>query len=98
MKLYETPNNNKIAIFPPAYCVHLYMAVKGLIYMRKRRRPKIHPRGTPSFINAQAEAEPGSTKIVSAYDQEIPQSQTPDNPVSPRGRAAQPSRDTRKTN
>ena len=39
-----------------------------------------------------------TTKIVSEYDQEIPQSQTADNPVAPRGRAAQPSRDTRKTN
>ena len=38
------------------------------------------------------------TKLVSEYDQEIPQSQTADNPVAPRGRAAQPSRDTRKTN
>ena len=37
-------------------------------------------------------------KIVRKYDQEIPQSQTADNPVAPRGRAAQPSRDTRKTN
>ena len=36
--------------------------------------------------------------IVSEYDQEIPQSQTADNPVAPRGRAAQPSRHTRKTN
>ena len=39
-----------------------------------------------------------SAKIVNEYDQEIPQSQTADNPVAPRGRAAQPSRDTRKTN
>ena len=38
------------------------------------------------------------TKIVSEYDQEIPQSQTADNPMAPRGRAAQPSRDTRTTN
>ena len=30
-------------------------------------------------------------KIVSEYDQEIPQSQTTDNPVAPRGRAVQPS-------
>ena len=30
-------------------------------------------------------------KIVSEYDQEIPQSQTADNPLAPRGRAAQPS-------
>ena len=39
-----------------------------------------------------------TAKIVSEYDQEIPQSQTADNPVAPRGRASQPSRDTRKTN
>ena len=37
-------------------------------------------------------------KIVSKYDQQIPQSQTADNPVAPLGRAAQPSRDTMKTN
>ena len=35
-------------------------------------------------------------KIVSEYDQEIPQSRTADNPVAPRGRAAQPSQDTRR--
>ena len=34
----------------------------------------------------------------SEYDLEIPQSHTADNPVAPRGRAAQLSRDTRKTN
>ena len=34
----------------------------------------------------------------SEYDQDIPQSQTADNPMAPRGRATQPSRDTRKTN
>ena len=28
------------------------------------------------------------SKIVSEYDQEIPQSETADNPVAPRGRAA----------
>ena len=32
----------------------------------------------------------------SEYDHEIPQSQTAENPMAPRGRAAQPSRDTRK--
>ena len=37
-------------------------------------------------------------KIVSEYDQEIPQSQTTDNPMAPPGRATQPSGDTRKTN
>ena len=39
-----------------------------------------------------------TSKIVSEYDKEILQSQTADNPVAPRGRAAQPSRNTRKTN
>ena len=38
------------------------------------------------------------SKIESEYDQEIPQSQTADNHMVPRERAAQPSRDTRKTN
>ena len=38
------------------------------------------------------------SKIVSEYDQEIPQSQTADDPMAPRGRATQPSRDTRKAN
>ena len=41
---------------------------------------------------------PGFSKIVSEYDQEIPQSQTADNPMAPSGSATQPSRDTRKTN
>ena len=41
---------------------------------------------------------PGVLIVVSEYDQEIPQPQTTDNPVAPRGRAAQPSRDTRRTN
>ena len=37
-------------------------------------------------------------RIVSEYDQVIPQSQTTDNPMAPRERATQPPRDTRKTN
>ena len=39
-----------------------------------------------------------SWEIVCEYDQGIPQSQTADNPIAPRGRATQPSRDTRKKN
>ena len=38
------------------------------------------------------------SKIVSEYDQGIPQSQTTDKPIAPRGRATQQSRDTRETN
>ena len=36
--------------------------------------------------------------IVGEYAQEKPQSQTGDNPMALRGRATQPSQDTRKTN
>ena len=39
-----------------------------------------------------------SRQKVSKYGLEIPQSQTADNPMAPRGRPAQPSWDTRKTN
>ena len=34
----------------------------------------------------------------SEYDPEIPQSQTADNPMAPKGTGTQPSRDTRKIN
>ena len=37
-------------------------------------------------------------KIVCEHDQEIPQSQTADNPMALQGRDTQPPRDTRKTN
>ena len=37
-------------------------------------------------------------KKKSEYDQEIPQSQTADKPMVPRGRATQQSQDARKTN
>ena len=58
------------------------------------------PGGPADVINQEMtdRTEAAESKIVSEYDQEIPQSQTADNPVAPRGRAAQPSRDTRKTN
>ena len=58
---------------------------------RQRAVSHIHPIRTDTELKRKP-------KIVSEYDQEIPQSQTADNPVAPRGRATQPSRDTRKTN
>ena len=55
--------------------------------------PTLDVIGASSFWNRRK-----TLKIVSEYDQELPQSQTADNPMVPRGRAAQPSQDTRKTN
>ena len=52
------------------------------------QKPRLPPNPNVSVI----------AKLVSEYDQEIPQSQTADNPVAQRGRAPQPSQDTRKTN
>ena len=48
------------------------------------------------FLNDVANDAGINRKIVSEYDQAIPQSQTADNPMTPRGRATQPSRGTRK--
>ena len=63
------------------------------------------PKGSIFFQGVGGQTFPGGGgrnasffRKVSEYDQEIPQSQTADNPVAPRGRAAQPSQDTRKTN
>ena len=50
------------------------------------------------FFTFKPYAKTLSLSKISEYDQEIPQSQTADNPMVPRGRAAQPSPDTRKTN
>ena len=47
------------------------------------------------YVNSSVKSLKSVPKIVSEYDQEIPQSQTADNLVAPRGRAAQPSRDNR---
>ena len=63
--------------------------------MKSYKLGTIHP---PLKINIHSARESSKLKIVSEYDQEIPQSQTADNPVAPQGRATQPSRDTRKTN
>ena len=60
-----------------------YQGSKGVHYFPGGGGVKLFPGGggpNASFF-----------RIVSEYDQEIPQSQTADNPVAPRGRAAQPS-------
>ena len=54
--------------------------------------------GTFLSVPTKNHLSPSYAKIVSDYDQGIPQSQTADNHMAPRGRATQPSRDTRKTN
>ena len=51
-----------------------------------------------SYVTVKCTIVKFDLKKVSEYDPEIPQSQTADNLMAPRGRAAQPSRDTRKTN
>ena len=68
---------------------------------RDNYKQRINNSRTTALARTAARAKRGILlvpKIVSEYDQEIPQSQTADNPVAPRGRAAQPSQDTRNTN
>ena len=50
------------------------------------------------MLNKTTTKHRNSTKIVSEYDQEIPQSQTANKHMAPRGRATLQSRDTRKAN
>ena len=70
-------------------------AGENLSDRRCRSLPIRHPFRTLSYKSLYQTA---ASEIVSEYDQEIPQSQTADNPVASPRRAAQPSRDTRKTN
>ena len=85
------------------FSVCLFQCLNLFTERVERKQKKTRGRG-PSFLRArgggggQGSTLIFSSKIVSEYDQEIPQSQTADNPVASRGRAAQPSRDTRKTN
>ena len=65
---------------------------------RNKVRGQVQDLSEPIMVRNTLSSQDASSKIVSEYDQEIPQSQTADNPVAPQGRAAQPSRDTRKTN
>ena len=60
--------------------------LKNVRYSKQKSKSRSEKLKIPSSVSYE-------TKIVSEYDQEIPQSQTADNPVAPRGRAAQPSRD-----
>ena len=69
------------------------MAFKVFLYSVSKWKAIYGTIGTAGSHN-----EVSLDKKVSEYDQEIPQSQTADNPMTPRGRATQPSRDTRKTN
>ena len=72
--------------------------IKNLVTQQENYR-YFHPSMHIDYKMQNFQKEPAVlAKIVSEYDQEIPQSQTADNPVASRGRAAQPSRDTRKTN
>ena len=80
-----TPKNiHKIFIPPPPKYSFFWTPTPKNIEFKTLNPPPHPPKNAP--------------KIVSEYDQVMPQSQTAENPVAPRGRAAQPSRDTRKTN
>ena len=70
------------------FYIGLYREKDETIFLSKTTRPRALIFGMKHHL----------VNLYHEYDQEIPQSQTADNPVAPRGRAAQPSRDTIKTN
>ena len=75
------------------------MNAKSFVHFREILNVERIPLSLP-HINGLSlkEALGKGNKIVSEYDQEIPQSQTADKPMALRGRATQQLRDTRKTN
>ena len=84
-----------------------FLNYQGCYRLRRRQSLKYCPSPPPHtkkyfeyLLSKQTSTKTNdlTTIIVNEYDQEIPRSQTADNPVAPRGRAAQPSQDTRKTN
>ena len=70
----------------------------GFLYFWEGEGIKIMLEHAQWFYLPKAKYISHNLKIVSEYDQEIPQSQTADNPIVTRGRATQPTGDTRKTN
>ena len=85
--------------------MHQHLALRGLL-LKVRNLANGDPEGQildilllqkASWLSSKKKSNTWAAIIVSEYDQEIPQSQTADSPVSSLGRAAQPSRDTRKT-
>ena len=86
----NTINFNELLVFGRCYSKAIQNQIKinfGLMYY-------MH---TQIFSNLLVKTLNICSFKNSEYDQEIPQSQTAENPVAPRGRAVQPSRDTRKT-
>ena len=64
------------------------------LYLYFTKDPKgsiIFQGGVSNFFQGGGGPNASFFRIVSEYNQEIPQSQTADNLVAPRGRAAQPS-------
>ena len=78
--------------------MNIFKIIDGRISFYCNNLDLLPPKPKFIFRNGEKGVLQFHRKIVSEYDQEIPQSQTADNPVALRGRAAQPSQDTRKTN
>ena len=98
----EFNNSNKIG--PHMSDCHMGLVVRKPVFCALNNKGRDQPAFPRSLISAFA--IPLLVSIISRlvmikkreYDQEIPQSQTADNPVAPRERAAQQSQDTRKKN
>ena len=77
---------------------HFHLRLMTMLMKILNGYKRLHFSDPLNGVSKQNLVKTSLSKIVSKFDQEIPQSQTADNPVALRGRAAQPSRVTRKTN
>ena len=94
-------NMKKISFLQLTNCRQTYGTDRNRYITRidtPQQQQSNHPSPARVLPNLKGHQEPTETRIVSEYDQEIPQSQTADNPTAPQGRTTQPSQHTRKTN
>ena len=68
-------------MFSAEFIIKFFSTIKLVLSGHSIRRPKI---GFQDQLSLNAGHLP--LRIVSVYDQEIPQSQTADNPIAPRGK------------
>ena len=99
MAILPSADSRSVAVRYKRTYVHRVLVNRLVKLAQEKRCSYVNCRPNMTIaVDRDVKKQTKQTKIVSEYDQEIPQSQTADNPVAPRGRAAQPSRDTRKTN
>ena len=93
---FKNPFHNKTKYFTETLSICIFDCLKMLLttMIKDEYNSKVWTQSDSTFLfRNKIKIGAGSSlilEIISEYDQDIPQSQTEDNPVAPRGRATQP--------